>query len=53
MGTQLAFEANPTGGRVSMVQMRAFSVKAFASVLFFEGSFRKPDVGLRGHLAFF
>ena len=49
---QLAFETDPAGGRVRVIEMRALAVKALAPVLFLEGAFRQADVGLRGDFAF-
>ena len=49
---QRAFEADPAGGRVRMVEMRALAVKAFAPVLFLVSALGQPDVRLPGKLAF-
>ncbi len=53
MRPQLAFKANPSGGRMRVVKMRGFAVKALAAVLFFEGALGQADVGLVGGFAFF
>ena len=36
-----------------MIQVRGFSVKSLASVLFFISALRQPDMSLSGELAFF
>ena len=38
MRAQLAFEADPAGGRMRVVEMRGFAVEAFAAVLLFVGA---------------
>ena len=50
---QFAFKANPAGGRMRVVEMRGFAVKALAAVFFFEGALGQADMGLVGGFAFF
>ena len=50
---QLAFKANPSGGRMGVVKMRGFAVKALAAVFFFESALGQADMGLIGGFAFF
>ena len=45
---QFAFEADPAGGRMRVIEVRALAVESLAAVLFFVGAFRNADVGLWG-----
>ena len=53
MRPELAFEANPAGGRVRVVEVRRLAIEAFAAMLFLEGAIGQPDVRLGGGLALF
>ena len=53
MRPQLTLKANPSGGRMRVVEMCGFSVEALPAVFFFESAFRQTDMGLVGRLAFF
>src|SRR5439155_5394587 len=53
VGAQLAFESDPSGGRMRVVEMRGFSVESFTAVLFFISALREADMGLSGEFAFF
>ncbi len=49
---ELAFKANPAGGRMRVIEMSGFAVESLAPMLFFEGPFGQADVGLVGGFAF-
>src|SRR2546429_7205922 len=51
MRPKLAFETNPSRGRVRMVEVRRLAIEALAPVLFLERAVRQPDVGLRRRFA--
>ena len=52
MRPQLAFEANPAGRRMGVIEVRRLAVKTFAAVLLFVSSCRQTDVRLLCCLAF-
>jgi hypothetical protein len=53
MRAQLPFKANPSGGRMRVVEVGRLAVKAFAAVLFFVCALGQADVRLPRGQAFF
>src|SRR5450755_3733805 len=53
MRPQFAFKANPSGGRMRVIQVRRLAVKSSPPVLFLESPLRDSDVSLAGGFAFF
>src|ERR1700733_8447624 len=50
---QFAFEANPSSGRMRVVDMRGFAVKTLAAVFFLKGTLGQADMRLARRFAFF
>ena len=50
---QFAFKANPSSGRMRVVEMGGFAVKPFAAMFFLKGTCGQADMGLGGRFAFF
>ena len=49
---QLAFDADPSGRGMRMIQVGALAVESLAPVLLFEGAARQTDVRLSGNRSF-
>jgi hypothetical protein len=53
MGAELALEADPAGGRMRVIEVRALAVEPLAAVLLLVSPRRNPDVGLGSELSLF
>src|SRR5690348_12587587 len=53
MRAQLAFEPDPPGRGMGVVEVGAFAIKAFTPVLLFVSPFRDSDMGLGRYSALF